>query len=150
MNLLTLLGKIMLAGVVAVAGLTLIGKIRQRTARPPDPAAGAVAKDEKLSPQGFFLFSQAEAGNPRVIVMTPPNCPSQDAVRARALAAQLGQAGVPVEMRDRIGAEFTDPAEAERVSRHMNSAPMPLVIVRGWAKGAPSLDQVIAQYNRKP
>jgi len=146
MKLLTLVGKVVIGCVVAVVVLTLVGKVRQQAAKSPAATTASAKSGDKLSAQGFFLLSAAEASNSRVVVMTPPNCPSADARRARALVEQLEQAGVPVETRDHISAEFTDPAEAERVNQHMSSAPMPLVIVRGWAKGAPTLDQVIAQY----
>lgn len=49
-------------------------------------------------------------------------------------------------MRSDFSASFTDEAEAERVNCHMSTAEVPIVIVRGWAKGSPTLDQVIAEY----
>ena len=150
MKLLVLLGKVALATVVAAAGLAFYGKIRQAQAKSAAsrPVAAAKVSRDQLSPEGFFFFGETEEKNPRVIVMTPANCPGQDAQRAQALVELLGQAGVPVEVRSGISMAFTDPSEAERVSRHMENAAIPIVIVRGWAKGAPTYDQVLAEYNR--
>lgn len=151
MKLLVLLGKLALATVVAAVGLALYGKIQQAEAKSQStrPVTTAQAPRDQLSPDGFFFFSATEAKNPRVIIMTPANCPSAPAKRAQALADLLGQDGVPTEMRSGISLAFTDPEEAERVNRHMSNADIPIVIVRGWAKGAPSYDQVLSEYNRR-
>lgn len=147
MKLLTLLGKIALGCVVVVIGLTIAGKIRQQAAKAP--TAATAAKDPGLSPAGFFLVSQTEAKNTRVTIMSPPNCPSHEAARARALAASLNAAGIPCEMKQEIGFTFDNPADFERVQKHTGTIANPLVLVRGWAKGNPSLQDVIAQYRSK-
>src|SRR4051812_36062279 len=87
MKILKILGGLMLA----VVALTIFGRVRQQLAAnaPAKSVAGADAGDPGLSRAGFFLLTRAEASNPRVIIMSPPNCPSEDAARARALADSL-------------------------------------------------------------
>jgi hypothetical protein len=138
--------KTLFAIIVAIIAFTVIGKVRQRaTAQAPAQAAGA--QDPGLSAAGFFLLSRSDAKNPRVTIMSPPNCPSHEAQRAQALRSSLINAGIPCELKQGIEFQFTDPAEVERVNKFMANAANPLVLVRGWAKGAPTAQEVIAQYN---
>lgn len=146
MKLLALLGKLVLAAAVGAAGLAIYGKVRQQQAKSP---AAAAAPGDKLSAAGFFLLDREAERNPRVTVMVAPGCPRAEAQRGRALHAALQQAGVPADMSDRLEVAFTDPADAERVQKFMESAGNPLVIVRGRAKGNPSLQDVLAEYNAR-
>ena len=145
MNLLKTLFKLAVFAVVAVAALTIVGKVRQRTAGSAAAATTAKAED-KLSEAGFFLLSRDDAKNPNVTVMTPPNCPSEEAQRAQALVGSLHAAGIPCVMKQDIGYTFNNPEDFERVKKHTANIPNPLVLVRGWAKGNPTVDQVIAEY----
>ena len=144
MNLL----KTVMAVILVIAALTLFGKIRQKLAdgAPAGGAAAASAKDPGLSPAGFFLLNRDDAKNSRVTIMAPPNCPSEDAARARSLQASLQSAGIPCEMKQEIGFEFHDPDDVARVNKYMANVANPLVLVRGWGKGNPSAADVIAQY----
>lgn len=148
MKILKILGFV----VVAIVGLTIFGKIRQKLATNA-PAATAKAdaksdtKDPGLSPAGFFLLTRDDANNPRVTIMSPPNCPSEEAMRARELEASLQAAGIPCEMKQGIEFQFHDPDEVARVNKYMTNVANPLVLVRGWAKGNPLPMDVIAQYH---
>lgn len=139
--------KTLLFIVIAVAALTIFGKIRQQAAASGPAKSAASSKDPGLSPNGFFLLTRDDAKNPRVTIMSPPNCPSHEAAMARSLQASLSNAGIPAELKDSIEFQFTDPADAERVNKYMANVANPLVLVRGWAKGAPTAQDVIAQYN---
>ncbi len=139
--------KILLAVIMAIAALTVVGKVRQKmAANAPAATAKAGAKDPGLSPAGFFLLSRDDAKNPRVTIMSAPNCPSHETQLAEALAASLHSAGIPCELKQGIEFQFTDPADVERVNQYMAKVANPLVLVRGWAKGNPSPQDVIAQY----
>ncbi len=141
--------KILMAVVMAIAALTVVGKIRQKMAASAPAAAAKAnggAKDPGLSPAGFFLLSRDDAKNPRVTIMSAPNCPSHESRMAEALASSLNSAGIPCELKQGIEFQFTDPADVERVNKYMANAANPLVLVRGWAKGAPTAQDVIAQY----
>jgi hypothetical protein len=147
MNLLKLLGKLAVLACVGIAALTIAGKVSQHSgAKGGGVAAGPSAADDKLSDAGFFLLSRDDAKNPNVIIMSPPNCPSYEAQRARELADGLRDAGIPSELKQGIEFQFHDPDDVARVNKHMNNLPNPLVLVRGWAKGSPTLQDVIAQY----
>lgn len=134
--------KTLLFVILAVVALTVVGKVRQKVAAGAPVAAG----DSGLSAAGFYPLKPADAKNPRVTIMSAPNCPRAEAVRARALESSLRSAGIPCEIKQGIEFQFTDPAEAERVTKFMEKVANPLVLVRGWAKGDPSLQDVIAQY----
>lgn len=142
MKVLKILGFVALA----IVGLTVFGKIRQKISAQGPAPAHASTKDPGLSPAGFFLLSRDDAKNPRVAIMSPPNCPSHEAARARQLAAALQAAGVPCELKDTLEFNFHDPADAERMQKYMAGVANPLVLVRGWAKGNPSAADVIAEY----
>ena len=144
MNLL----KIFLAFILVILALTLVGKVRQKMEVVGATATTSAnrAQDPGLSPAGFFLLSRDDAKNPRVTIMSPPNCPSSEAQLAQALAASLTSAGIPCELKPGIDFQFHDPAEVERVNKYMAHAANPLVLVRGWAKGNPTAPDVIAQY----
>jgi hypothetical protein len=137
--------KMLFAIIVAIVAFTVIGKVRQRASA--NAPATASAKDPGLSAAGFFLLSRDDAKNPRVTIMSPPNCPSHEAAMAQALQASLLNAGIPCELKQGIEFQFTDPADVERVNKYMANVANPLVLVRGWAKGAPTAQDVIAQYN---
>jgi len=148
--------KILFAIVVAIVGLTLVGKVRQKiAANPPKASAsaktagGANAKDPGLSAAGFFLVSRDAGSNSNVIIMTVPNCPSDEAARAQMLQSSLLSAGIPCEMRQDISFNFTDPSDFERVNKYTSGGiANPVVIVRGWAKGNPTAEDVISQYSQ--
>lgn len=144
--------KILLGIVAAVVVLPIFGKVRQQQVAASAPASSASgksaasAKDPGLSPAGFFLVSRDHEKNPCVTIMSPPNCPSEEAAGARMLESSLQSAGIPTEMKPEIGFEFHDPEDTARASKYMNNVANPLVLVRGWAKGNPKVEDVIAQY----
>lgn len=120
-----------------------------RQAHPASASAAATVKSPGMSPHGFILLNRDEADNPRVTIMAPANCPKPEAQRARDLEAALQAAGVPCEVKDNLEISFDDPAEAERVQKFMSNVSNPLVLVRGWAKGNPMTEDIIAQYNTR-
>ena len=141
--------KILFAVFVAIVALTLFGKIRQKvggSGTGSSSASASNAKDPGLSPAGFFLLSRDDAKNPRVTIMSAPNCPSYESQLAQALASSLNSAGIPCELKQGIEFQFHDPADVERVNKYMTNVANPVVLVRGWAKGNPTAQDVIAQY----
>jgi hypothetical protein len=149
--------KTVMAVILVIVALTLFGKIRQKIAETAPAraanikaASGSTARadngDPGLSPAGFFLLDRAAAGNPRVTIMSPPNCPSYEAQLASALEAALNTAGIPTEMKQELGGSIDSPEDVARINKYMTNVANPLVIVRGWAKGNPTAADVIAQY----
>ncbi len=152
MNLL----KIVCAVILALVALTLFGKIRQKLAAgapaagsPAAAKTGANAKDPGLSAAGFFLLSRDGAKHSNVIIISAPNCPSEESARAQMLQSSLQSAGIPCEMQQGIEFQFTDPDDVARVTKYTGAGIVnPLVLVRGWAKGNPLAEDVIAQYSQ--
>jgi hypothetical protein len=142
--------KILLGVFLAIVALTVFGKIRQKfggSGAGSNAAATATsAKDPGLSPAGFFLLSRDDAKNSTVAIISAPNCPSHESQRAQELASSLQAAGIPCELKQGIEYQFRDPADVERVNKYMGNVANPLVVVRGWAKGSPMAQDVIAQY----
>lgn len=146
--------KTLFALMLAVVALTLVGKIRQKiAANPAQPVAaakaggGANARDPGLSAAGFFLLSRDGAKNPNVIIISAPNCPSDEAMRAEMLRSTLQSKGIPCEMQQGIEFQFNDPDDVARVTKYTGAGIVnPLVLVRGWAKGNPLPEDVVAQY----
>ena len=144
MGLLKTLSKLAITGVVAVAALTIVGKVRQAS------AANAGKSPDAASEAGFVMLKPEEATNGAVVIMSAPNCPREEAVRARALAASLQEAGIPNEIRSEISFQITDEKEAARIQKFMGNVSNPFVLVRGRAKGNPTLEAVIAEYRSGP
>ena len=142
-----MLGKLAITGVVAMAALTIVGKVRQSSA---GNAAAAKAPDATASEAGFVMLKPDEATNGSVIIMSAPNCPREEAVRARALAASLQAAGIPNEIRSEISFSFTDEKEAARIQQFMAGVSNPLVLIRGRGKGNPTLEAVVAEFRSGP
>jgi hypothetical protein len=146
--------KILAYVVAALVGLTIFGKVRQKMAlnAPAKTAAKAGAetknpKDPGLSPAGFFLLSRDDAGNPRVTIITDPNCTSSEGLRARNLETLLQDAGIPTETKQGIEFQFNDPDDMARVQKYASVITNPLVLVRGWAKCNPLPQEIIDQYH---
>ncbi|WP_438479857.1 hypothetical protein [Oleiharenicola lentus] len=128
---------------VAFGVFTLYAKYRQT-----HPSAEKSAT-VNLSPAGFFLINTNDAQNQRVLVAAPPNCPSAEAARARALVTSLNASGIPAEITSGFSISASSLAESNRINGLVKAAPGPIVLVRGWAKGNPSVQDVIAQYREK-
>ncbi|MGH8158919.1 MAG: hypothetical protein ACREPQ_12425 [Rhodanobacter sp.] len=85
-----------------------------------------------------------------VLIFAPPNCPSETAQRARALARGLEELSIPHVRLD--GASFDiDGSDQEVMTRfkRVMEGNGPPVFVRNKAKANPSLDEVVAEYNAR-
>ncbi|GLQ98847.1 hypothetical protein [Dyella mobilis] len=83
----------------------------------------------------------------RVMVVAAENCPHADAQRADHLAEALRDRGIPVSRTHevRFNPAHIDMAVAQRIPSVMEGA-LPIVFIHGRAKGNPSLDEVVAEY----
>jgi hypothetical protein len=82
-----------------------------------------------------------------VMVIAAENCPYADAQRADSLAEVLQERGIPVSRAHEVNfnpANF-DPVVAQRIPSVMEGA-LPIVFIHGRAKGNPTLDDVVAEY----
>jgi hypothetical protein len=85
-----------------------------------------------------------------VYVLAAENCPKEDAQRADRLATTLANEKIPVVRTHTIAfnsVPVDDPNIAKRLEAVMNG-PLPIVFIRGRAKGNPELEDVLAEYRK--
>ncbi|WP_101926482.1 MULTISPECIES: hypothetical protein [Luteimonas] len=105
------------------------------------------------SPNGFVPV-EMPSGVPGdvVLVLAPPNCPSDQAQRAETLIAELGRAGIPVRRGSGFSFSVDDPSAEQRAGIDRAVAVFqrgaPAVFVNGMAMSDPSPLQTIAEYRR--
>ncbi|AOH37209.1 hypothetical protein BGP89_13340 [Luteimonas sp. JM171] len=115
---------------------------------------GAALAGIAPSPNGFVPV-EMPSGAPRnaVLVLAPPNCPSEQARRAESLVAALTSQGIPVRRASGIDYSFNDGPTAEQrrgVDRAIDvfNQGAPAVFINGMAMSNPSVDQAVAEYRR--
>lgn len=103
------------------------------------------------NPNGFVRVEMPDgASRNTVLVLAPPNCPSEQARRAESLVASLASQGIPVTRGSGIGFEVADPtpeqiAGIERAVAVFQKG-APAVFVNGMAMSNPTASQVVAEY----
>lgn len=108
---------------------------------------------EQGTPEGFVpVYMPDAASSGAVYIMTPPNCPSDKAQRARDLARQLDARGIPYTTGSSYQGRITDPdqesvAAMERGLAVVDEGP-PAVFVNGYGKSDPTTSDVIQVYKR--
>jgi len=111
------------------------------------------AAQHETSPNGFVpaTMPAGAAGN-AIVIFAPQNCPSDRAQRADALAEQLRNRRIPVVRSSSYSASSAAPSPDERANLNRTlevlNAQAPAVFVNGMAKANPSLDEVVAEYER--
>ncbi|MDH5821737.1 hypothetical protein QFW77_01840 [Luteimonas sp. RD2P54] len=105
------------------------------------------------SPNGFVQVEMPD-GAPRntVLVLAPPNCPSEQAQRAESLIAALDGQGIPVKRGSGIDFEVANPTPEQiaGIDRAVAvfRAGAPAVFVNGMAMSNPTASQAAAEYRR--
>lgn len=106
------------------------------------------------SPNGFVPVEMPD-GAPRnaVLVLTAPNCPSEEARRAEALIAALSSQGIPVRRGSGVSWDFSSPPTAEQrqgVDRAIQvfNQGAPAVFINGMAMSNPTAEQAASEYRR--
>lgn len=105
------------------------------------------------SPNGFVPVAMP-AGAPRnaVLILAPPNCPSEQARRSDALVEHLTRAGIPVRRGSSMSFDLVDPSAEERagVDRAVQvfKRGAPAVFINGMAMSDPTPEQAIQEYRR--
>jgi hypothetical protein len=105
------------------------------------------------SPNGFVGVEMPE-GSARntVLILTPPNCPSDEAERAEALAYELTQNGIPVVKSGSMSFAIQNPTSGQQAGVKRAVAVFnegaPAVFVNGMAMSNPTAAQAIAEYRR--
>ena len=103
------------------------------------------------SPNGFVPV-EMPGGVPRnvVLILAPPNCPSEQAQRSEALASHLSREGIPVRRDSGFSFDVADPSAEQRagIDRAVEvfKRGAPAVYVNGMGMSNPSAAQAIAEY----
>lgn len=133
---------------LVVFAAALYGGYQWWQGRGHDDVAAAVA-----SANGFVPV-EMPSGVPHnlVLVLAPPNCPSEQAQRAEALVAQLSREGIPVRRGSGFSFDVADPNAEQRagIDRAVQvfQRGAPAVFVNGMAMSDPTPAQAIAEYRR--
>ncbi len=105
------------------------------------------------SPNGFVPV-EMPGGVPRnvVLVLAPPNCPSEQAQRSEALASHLSREGIPVRRDSGFSFDVANPSAEQRagIDRAVKvfQQGAPAVFVNGMAMSDPTPAQAAAEYRR--
>jgi hypothetical protein len=87
-----------------------------------------------------------------VLILAPPNCPSEEAQRASRLAERLTQMGIPYVMGSGFTVSSDDPSDEARAGIDRAVAVFqkgaPAVFVYDMAKSNPSAEEVAFEYKR--
>ena len=110
---------------------------------------------EALVSQDGFVPVEMPMGAPAhaVLVLSPPNCPSEEAKRAEALVQALTDQGIPVKQDSAKSFEITNPTDAQKAGVERAVAVFnrgaPAVFVNGMGMSNPTAAQTIAVYRKK-
>jgi hypothetical protein len=107
-----------------------------------------------IANQNGFVPVQMPDGAPRhsVLILAPPNCPSDEAERAEALVQDLAEQGIPVTKGSSISFSLTavtaeQRAGVERAVEVFNEG-APAVFINGMGMSNPTAAQAAAEYRR--
>lgn len=109
---------------------------------------------ESVASETGFVPVQMPDGAPRhaVLVLAPPDCPSDEARRAEALIQYVSDQGIPVIRGSSISFEIINPTAEQRAGVERAVAVFnrgaPAVFVNGMAMSNPTPAQAVAEYRR--
>ncbi len=117
-----------------------------------DGDAGVLAS-AGASPNGFVPVAMpAGARRNTVLVLAPPNCPSEQAQRSEALVAALAREGIPIARGSGFSIDIANPSPEQIAGIDRAVAVFrqgaPAVFINGMAMSDPSPAQVVAEYRR--
>ena len=134
-------------GLVLVAALVLVvwAKVHRQKASTGD---GLPTRAQAESVNGWAQVPMPAGTHAnRVIVFSALNCPKPAAQRALSIMRDLEDRGVPCDHVDRIEFPGATPDEGARLQRVIDGGG-PVVFVKGRAKSAPLVDEILAEYAR--
>lgn len=104
--------------------------------------------------QNGFVPVQMPDGAPQhsVLILAPPDCPSDEAQRAEALVQHLTEQGIPVTKGSSISFDIMNPTAEQRAGVERAIAVFnvgaPAVFIDGMAMSNPTAAQAAAEYRR--
>jgi hypothetical protein len=138
--------RVRLLTVVVIAVFAYSMPYIQRLSEKPASSVFAGFTDEN----GFVTLPPPNnQADDAVWVIAAVNCPEADAQRADQLTKLLKEKKIPAFRKDDVSFKFAsrDPGLSKRLDAMMEG-PLPIVFVRGRAKGNPSLEAVVAEYGK--
>lgn len=116
-------------------------------------SASASASTEQISDSGFIRTVMVSGANPdTVLILAPPNCPSEEARRAADLSERLNRMGIPNVMGSSFSVSIQNPSAEERAGIDRAIAVFqsgaPAVFINSMAKSNPSAEEVASEYKR--
>jgi len=100
---------------------------------------------------GFVsVVTPADIKPDTVLILAALNCPSAQAKRADAMAAQLTQMGIPIRRSNSYSVATVTREQMPMLMRTnaVMTGEIPIVLVNGMAKANPTVDEVAAEYRR--
>jgi hypothetical protein len=107
-----------------------------------------------IANQNGFVPVQMPDGAPEhsVLILAPPNCPSDEAQRAEALVQHLTEQGIPVTRGSSISFDIMNPTAEQRAGVERAVAVFnvgaPAVFINGMAMSNPTAAQAAVEYHR--
>ena len=137
------IGKWVVAAAAVGAGAHL-GQIHQRSVL--NSKLQAVADSYGFVP----VLAGGNAPPNTAVVLAALNCPSVLAKRADAMASRLRELGIPNTRANnyRVGGVTRDQSALIEQTSAVLGGEIPVVIVNGWAKANPSVEEVVAEMRR--
>lgn len=135
---------------ILLLALGLVGGYNWWSKRAPSGPT-AITASSGVNSNGFVSVEMPGDGTRNtVLVLAPPNCPSEQAQRAEALIQALKDHGIPVARGSSISFELTNPSAEQRaaVDRTIEvfKQGAPAVFINGMGMSNPSFAQVAAVY----
>ena len=113
-------------------------------------------KRDRLQTADTSIYGFVEINPPdgvsahKVLLLTPPDCPRERTSCAGPLFDALQQDGIPVERFHRYSSDIENPTPAQRAKnerlRVLRQRTGVLVLINGWAKVDPSVDDVKGEF----
>lgn len=100
---------------------------------------------------GFVAVAMPDGAQPdTAIILAALNCPSAQAKRADAMAAQLNRMGIPNRRANNFSVSHITREQVALIERTnvVMTGEIPIVFINGMAKANPSIEEVVAEYRR--
>ena len=95
---------------------------------------------------GFVTMPENSVSMDKVIVLSSPNCPSDQAQRANDIADYLTRKNIPFVRTSNINFTLNHESEMKTINTIMAGKKQPVVIVKGKAKGNPEFSEILEAY----
>ena len=126
---------------------TRAARIKAANAAAATARAVAPAGKPGAAPGFVRMPAPKNAPSDKVLVISPPDCPKEAALRTETLLAELRAAGIPCVSAAQAAFAVPTQAEADSVNAFM-AGPLPLVFIGDLGRANPSAADVIAEYKR--